>query len=168
MKYNLLFLFVFWLSVALAQTENCACCTENHAAFDFWIGNWEVKNTDGTLAGHNKLKKIENGCVLKEQWTSAKGAFTGTSYNFYNQKEECWEQLWIDNSGNHLKLKGNRIGNKMILASDPYTHTDGQEYVNRITWTLNEDGSVRQLWEVLKGENVVNVAFDGLYTKTAN
>jgi len=38
--------------------------------------------------------------------------------------------------------------------------------VNRITWTPNDDGSVRQLWEVLNvTENKWTIAFDGLYKK---
>jgi len=61
---------------------------------------------------------------------------------------EQWEQFWIDNSGNHLKFKENRIGNQMILSSDEFEHTDGKLYVNRITWTSNPNGTVRQYWEV--------------------
>lgn len=53
----------------------------------------------------------------------------------------------------------------MILASEDFVHTDGNTYKNRITWTLNEDGTVRQLWEVLKNNKVSNVVFDGLYAK---
>jgi len=116
-------------------------------------------------AGRNSIQKIQDGCVLIENWTSAQGKFTGTSLNFYNRKAKQWEQLWIDNSGTHLKLKGNKIGDQMILSSDEFTHTDGKRYVNRITWTLNDDDTVRQLWEVLHGSKVVNVAFDGIYKR---
>ncbi len=154
--------------LAGAQTEKCPCCTDNHKAFDFWIGTWKVTNADGTAAGENIIEKVQDSCILKENWTSAAGNFTGTSTNFYNLITKQWEQLWIDNSGRHLKLKGNRKGASMIMASDKFIHTDGNEYVNRITWTANEDGTVRQLWEVLKDEEVVNVAFNGLYKKVAS
>ena len=53
----------------------------------------------------------------------------------------------------------------MILSSDTFTHTDGKEYVNRITWTHNEDGTVRQFWELLRNGSAVSVVFDGLYEK---
>ncbi len=79
-------------------------------------------------------------------------------------KTARWEQLWIDNSGNHLKLKGNRVGNKMILSSNEFKDVNGKLHVNRITWTINDDGTVRQLWEVLEGDKVVSIAFDGLYS----
>ncbi|NAS11169.1 hypothetical protein GTQ38_04105 [Flavobacteriaceae bacterium R33] len=163
-----LFTSIFLLAsvnLMLAQQENCGCCTEDHTAFDFWVGSWTVTNADGTAAGQNTIEKIENGCVLKESWKSAKGQFTGSSMNFFNKQSGSWEQLWIDNQGSHLKLKGNRKGNQMILSSDEFTHTDGKTYVNRITWTMNEDGTVRQLWEVLHQGEVANVAFDGLYKR---
>ncbi|MEM7380651.1 MAG: hypothetical protein AAF361_05565 [Bacteroidota bacterium] len=152
-------------NLILAQEENCGCCTEDHTAFDFWVGSWDVTNADGTPAGKNTIEKVENGCVLRESWKSAKGAFTGSSVNFFNKQSKSWEQLWIDNRGSHLKLKGNRKDNKMILSSDEFTHTDGKTYINRITWTMNEDGTVRQLWEVLHEGEVASVAFDGLYKK---
>lgn len=149
----------------MAQEEVCPCCTKNHKAFDFWIGSWEVTKPDGSKAGRNIIEKAQNGCVLKENWTGANEKFTGTSTNFYNLETKQWEQLWIDNSGGHLKLKGNREGNRMILSSDVFVRADGKNYVNRITWTLNKDGTVRQLWEVLQGNEVVNTVFDGFYSK---
>ncbi|WP_350292403.1 hypothetical protein [uncultured Croceitalea sp.] len=163
---RVLFLIIYLsLSLSLlAQTSDCKCCSENHAAFDFWIGSWEVTNKDGSIAGKNTIVKIEGDCVLRENWTSATPGYTGTSLNFYNLKIKQWEQLWIDNSGAHLKLKGNKFGNQMILSSDEFIHTDGKIYINRITWTENSNGTVRQLWEVLSEGKVVNVLFDGLYS----
>lgn len=161
-----LFFITAGLAIGWAQDDACACCSENHKAFDFWIGSWEVTNQDGSAAGKNLIEKIQGGCVLRETWTSAKGNFTGTSTNFFNPKTEQWEQLWVDNSGNVLKLAGTRTENQMILSSEPFEHTDGETYVNRIIWTYNGDGTVRQLWEVLKDDKVVNTLFDGLYKKS--
>jgi hypothetical protein len=46
---------------------------------------------------------------------------------------------------------------------DPKTGIAGRE---RITWTANADGSVRQLWESSDDEGkTVTVAFDGLYRR---
>lgn len=164
-KFGFLF-FLFYGFFVVAQTTSCACCSENHKAFDFWEGEWEVTNTDGTKAGTNTIEKVQDNCILQENWVGASGT-KGTSLNFYNLKTEQWEQLWVDNSGTHIKLKGNRVGNQMILSSDEFTHTDGKMYTNRVTWTLNKDGTVRQLWEILEENKVVNIAFDGLYKKSA-
>ncbi|MCL6265190.1 hypothetical protein [Flagellimonas myxillae] len=168
MSVQKLILIVGLFAIAPLFGQNstpCNCCTENHKAFDFWIGDWTVSNaTNGAPAGTSKIRQEEGGCVIRENWVSASSGYTGTSLNFYNATAERWEQLWIDNSGAYLKLKGNRTGNKMILASDPFDK-DGKKLVNRITWTANEDGTVRQLWEILEGDKVINTAFDGLYKK---
>lgn len=156
---------LFFLSTFMyGQAANCVCCTENHAAFDFWIGSWNVTDRAGAKVGTNRIEKLQDDCMLQENWIGTSGS-TGTSTNFFNSQAKQWEQLWIDNQGTYLKLKGNRKGNQMILSSDVFTHTDGNEYINRITWTINEDGTVRQLWEILREGKVVNVLFDGLYTK---
>ena len=154
------------MSISLiAQTDNCNCCTENHQAFDFWIGNWKVTNPDGTAAGSNSIDKIQDNCILRENWTSAKGNFTGTSNNFYNAKTEQWEQIWIDNQGGSLHLKGNRTGNQMILQTDEAKNKEEQPFFHRVTWILNEDGTVRQYWETITNGKNITVAFDGLYKK---
>ena len=165
MKKIVPLLFLFVIQGLIAQTsDSCPCCTDDHSAFDFWVGEWEVTNANGKPAGENTITKQEGGCVLRENWTSATPGYTGTSINFYNRTSKQWEQLWVDNSGSFLKLKGNRDGDKMILTS-PEFDREGKTLKNRITWFKNEDGTVRQLWEVLEGDTVVSVLFDGLYKR---
>lgn len=147
-----------------AQNTACACCTEKHREFDFWIGEWTVTDTSGREIGTNRIEKTQNDCVLQEHWKGSSGS-TGISMNFYNSQTGNWEQLWVDNQGTHLKLTGNREGDRMILSSGEFKHTDGKVYKNRITWTHNTDGSVRQLWEFLGADGAVQGVFDGLYTK---
>ncbi|UII78816.1 hypothetical protein [Flagellimonas sp. CMM7] len=167
MKKLFLVLVFFASFFTNAQNNNpCTCCSAEHSSFDFWIGEWDVTNSNnGAAAGTSKISKEEGDCVIRENWTSASSGFTGTSLNFFNTTTKQWEQLWIDNAGTYLKLKGNRVGNQMILSSDEFTKEDGKNYVNRITWTKNDDGTVRQLWEILQGDKVANTAFDGLYKK---
>ena len=56
-------IIVFIVAIAgfndFAQEESCACCTENHRAFDFWVGTWQVTNPDGSPAGTNTIVKSE-------------------------------------------------------------------------------------------------------------
>jgi hypothetical protein len=156
---------IFANAQQLPETAACPCCTENHRAFDFWIGQWEVELANGQPAGTNRIERSQNGCVLQEFWSNASQGFTGTSLNYYNATVGQWEQLWVDSSGNVLKLSGNRQGDQMILSSEPFMNAQGVSSVNRITWTLNKDGSVRQLWELLQDGKAVQVVFDGLYRK---
>ncbi|MDO5977615.1 hypothetical protein [Flavivirga spongiicola] len=160
------FLVLFFSFSNYAQDANCKCCNEKHNEFDFWIGTWTVTNTDGKVAGKNVIDKIQDNCILRENWTSARGKFTGTSNNFYNGVTKQWEQIWIDNQGGSLHLKGKRVGNQMILKTDVATNKEGNPFYHRVTWTLNDDGSVRQYWETITNDKDITVAFDGLYKKT--
>jgi len=148
-----------------AQNNPCNCCTENHNEFDFWIGKWIVTNLDGSIAGDSIISKMQNNCMINESWTSATAGYSGTSSNFYNTKTGQWEQIWIDNQGGVLLLKGNRVGNQMILKTDIEKNEDGADFYHRIIWTANSDGTVRQYWETFIDGKDVTVAFDGLYKK---
>ncbi|WP_242203754.1 hypothetical protein [Aestuariivivens insulae] len=162
--FRVLIVFMF-ISYANAQNQQCKCCSENHTEFDFWVGEWTVTKPDGTLAGYNIIEKIQDRCVLRENWSSAKGGFTGTSLNFYNGATKQWEQIWVDNQGGSLHLKGNRVGNQMILKTDVAKNKKGEPFYHKITWTKHNDGSVRQYWETITNDKDVTVVFNGLYKK---
>lgn len=147
-----------------AQSKKCPCCTENHRAFDFWLGDWETFTPDGKLAGTNHIIMMQDSCIIQENWISARSGYTGTSYNWYNSTTDTWHQSWIDNQGGSLQLAGQLSGNKMVLSSEAVPDGKGGTTINRITWTDNSDGTVRQLWEVSadRGDTFQTV-FDGLY-----
>jgi hypothetical protein len=165
MKYVICIILFSSLSIN-AQRSSCNCCNETHSEFDFWIGSWTVTNPDGIVAGTNIIDKIQDNCVLRENWTSATPGTTGTSHTFYNATKQQWEQIWIDNQGGSLHLKGNRIGNQMILKTDVAKNQNGESFYHRVTWTKNDNGTVRQYWETIKNNKNITVAFDGLYKKT--
>ena len=170
MKKQLLFsiFFLVFASSFWAQSSNpktCPCCKEEFRQFDFWIGTWNVTSND-KAAGQNTISIQQDSCVLKEEWVSATPGYTGTSYNFYNPSTKKWHQTWIDNQGSSLFLSGSLVGGQMILQDELQTNTKGEKIQNRITWTPNEDGTVRQLWEATKdGGETWNVLFDGNYIK---
>ena len=86
--------------------------------------------------------------------------------NFFEKLDKTWNQLWIDNQGNTLKLKGQFDGESMVLISDPAINRDNHIVINKITWTPLENGDVRQLWESSQdGGNSWQVLFDGNYSK---
>ena len=168
MKLKLLLLsalLLLSLNVFAQNTSNCNCCSTAHQDFDFWIGEWETYNPDGTLAGTNSIDKIQGNCILRENWTSATAGYTGTSYNFYNYQLKQWEQIWVDNQGQSLHLKGNRVGNQMIMKTEVMKDRKGNDIYNKVTWTKNEDGTVRQVWETSPNQKEWTIVFDGLYKK---
>ena len=168
MKRIMLFIaIVFFTQDLVAQNGQlqCACCSESHSAFDFWIGEWTVYDVTGKEVGKNTVEKQYDNCVLQEKWISS-GESRGTSYNYYDTKDNTWNQVWIDNSGFSLVLKGNYKNGKMILKSQLLEGKKGK-YYNQITWVKNDDGSVTQIWDILNNNNEkLQEAFKGIYKKT--
>lgn len=150
-------------TTSYGQNNSNSCATENHRAFDFWVGEWKVLNPKGKEAGRNQIKVEQGGCVLVENWSSADGVFKGTSYNFYNASTEKWNQTWVDNQGGSLLLEGN-IQNGAMVLSGKSKGPQGQWQLDRITWTPNGDGTVRQHWQVSTDEGKSwATSFDGTY-----
>ena len=141
------------------------CDQPEHRQFDFWIGEWDVTGPDGSKAGVNVIEKILDGCVLNENWTGASGAVRGKSYNIYSRAKGKWHQTWVDSTGSLLEIEGGIVDGKMVLEGDGIGQ-GGQPIRHRITWTPNDDGSVRQHWQITSdGGATWNDAFDGLYKK---
>jgi hypothetical protein len=144
----------------------CACCYPEARQFDFWLGKWEAYGPEGQLAGTNMIVALQDSCLIQENWTSKGGSFTGTSYNFYDSKSKQWRQLWIDNQGGSLRLKGAFENGSMVLSSEELPNKENKPQTDRITWTPQKDGSVRQLWETTVDRGKTwTVVFDGLYKK---
>jgi hypothetical protein len=120
------------------------CSAPEYRQFDFWIGEWTVTNA-GKPAGTNLIEPVMKGCAIVEHWTSARGG-RGTSLNFYDRATKRWSQAWIDESGNALHLRGGLVDGRMVLSTAPRDTGKGVD-VQRITWSKNADGTVRQLWE---------------------
>ena len=143
------------------------CQDARSRQFDFWLGQWEVTNPAGKLAGHSRIESILGGCVLLENWESPSGV-SGKSFNIYNADTANWEQFWVDNSGSRLHLSGGLQEGRMVLqgAQDKPNAQSGLRQHERITWTPNADGSVRQLWETSTDDGKTwTVSFDGLYRR---
>ena len=143
--------------------------SDDHRAFDFWIGSWDV-----TAAGQdqpsaaNRISREHGGCVIREDYAT-KGGYTGMSMSFYDAARNTWHQTWMGKDGSALFIAGglNERG-EMVLSSrnTPY-HVEGTT-INRVTWTPRTDGSVRQHWQSSQDEGATwRDVFDGLYVKRA-
>lgn len=134
------------------------CSDPAYRQFDFWLGEWEVRKPDGTLAGTNRISKEYGGCVLHERYSTAKG-YSGESLNTYDVARKVWHQTWVDNDGLLLLLDGGLVNGRMVLEGQ------GQGVRHRIAWTPNPDGTVRQFWESTDASGQWTVAFDGMYKR---
>jgi len=134
-----------------------------YRAFDFWIGEWEVRTSDGELAGINRVAREYGGCVLHERYATDRG-YSGESLNTYDVGRKVWHQTWVDSSGTLLLLEGGLRNGSMVLEGQT-VGTDTQVTMHRITWTPNANGSVRQLWESTDANGRWSSVFDGMYTR---
>lgn len=159
-----IFLGCCLLPVAWLPAHAAAPCSEaEHRQFDFWVGEWQVHRTDGSVAGINRIDRDFGGCVLHEHYLTGRG-YSGESFNIYDASRKVWHQTWVDSSGLLLMLEGHLVGSNMVLEGRN-RQPDGSEIKQRITWSPNPDGTVRQLWESTDPKGQWVVAFDGLYTK---
>ena len=161
----LLAIIIFSQDLEAQQEESiCPCCSESHNEFDFWVGDWNVYDIEGKQIGKNTIQKQYDNCILQEKWVSS-GKSRGTSYNYYDVKDETWNQVWVDNSAFNLVLKGSYSNGKMILKSKLLEGKKGK-YFNQITWVKNNDGSVTQIWDIYNNNNdKLQEAFKGIYKK---
>ncbi|HTK51380.1 MAG TPA: tetratricopeptide repeat protein [Gemmatimonadaceae bacterium] len=75
------------------------CLTRDESRrFDFWVGEWEVKNAQGQPAGQSSVQRLLEGCALYENWTDLQGG-GGKSLNSYNTDVKQWQQFWTDQYG---------------------------------------------------------------------
>ena len=137
------------------------CGQPESSQFDFWLGEWDVE-AKGKVVGYNNISKLHGGCTLLEEYNATGGAFEGTSFNYFDPSDESWHQVWVDNGGTRLHLTGGFADGKMMMSGNRVTPKG--EVTDRISWTDNPDGTVRQLWELSTDEGATwQVLFDGLY-----
>jgi hypothetical protein len=143
------------------------CSGPEHRQFDFWVGDWEVTQPNGTVAGTNRIEIILGGCVLQESWRSANGKSVGHSFNLY-ARDGKWHQTWVDNSGLLLELVGgleDGTSSRMVMSQERTT-PEGQKALHEISWTKLETGQVKQHWRVTSDDGQTwKDVFVGIYTR---
>jgi hypothetical protein len=152
-------------ATAPAAPAPSPCLAPEYHQFDFWVGNWEVKNPQGGIEGYNKIDSIQGGCSIQEHWDN--NGESGTSLNTYDAGAHKWHQTWVDNSGGLLVMNGGMVNGKMVLSGEQISRKDPTKtLINRITWTPIDANHVRQFWEISRDGGKTWVSnFDGLYSR---
>ena len=135
--------------------------------FDFWLGDWEVRTPDGSLAGHNTISKVQGGCAIQEQWRSASGA-SGTSTSFYIPSRDQWRQIWAGSNGTLIDMTGGMIDGELSMEGTIEYARIGRVVAFRAVWSVNPDGSiVRQRMEEFDVATAGwRLWFDGFYRRS--
>ena len=110
--------------------------------FDFWVGEWEVFDSTGTTkVGQSSIEKMESGCMIMENWTSA-DKITGTGLNYFNPVTREWRQVRVSASRYSIDIVGGIRAGAMVLEGSIYNFA-GAVWDFRGTWTPNADGFIR-------------------------
>ncbi len=158
--------FVAAVSAMKANRYPCRS-SEQSRAFDFWVGRWDV-SAGGQQAGTNDVRLILGDCVLFENWQSVTGS-SGKSFNFYNAAEDHWRQVWVDDRGGVIEFTGRVTDGVMYYTAETRVAGQEQPLMHKLTFSRNEDGSVRQHWEQSgDGGDTWQTVFDGHYVRAAN
>lgn len=168
-------LLTFLSSATLAEPKpappppvSAKCAGPEYRQFDFWIGHWNASSTrDGSAQGVSLIERLYDGCTLRENWIDPQ--LTGGSLNTYVAADGKWHQLWTDSSGAWREFIGGLQGSDMVLiATYPSRRKPGFTAQERMTFTPNPDGSVRQHM-MMSSDGVTWVeGYDYTYRRTAD
>jgi hypothetical protein len=151
-------------------TQSPAACSEpERRQFDFWLGEWEVRDAEGNLAGRNTISVLFDGCGLREEWRGASG-HRGTSLNAWSPQRRVWHQTWVDASGLLLELEGGLRGGAMVLEGRAALPGEEVARQHRISWSVLADDRrmLRQHWEASTADGGWETIFDGRYRRVSD
>ncbi len=150
---------------AASRTTDPCQHQDRFREFDFWVGEWEVHDADGQLAGKNVIEAAHKGCVLVEKWQSATGG-TGMSMNYLDQASGDWVQVWIDSGGGQIDIRGGLTGEGMLLTGQIHYTANGTTLPFRGLWTPLSDGRVRQFFQQSDDNGETwQTWFEGFYSR---
>ena len=160
---------------ALAQSTTPppdACVGAPWDAFDFWVGDWNVYAPDtdeapGPYLGHNRIERINGGCLVTEHWVGASGN-AGDSINVHDPLIGAWRQVWMSNGWYIDYTGGLDAAGAMVLTGEAYTVQTETRAPLRGSWTPNADGSVTQQFDQGDGEGNWQTVFIGIYVLKAD
>lgn len=86
------------------------------AAFDFWLGRWEVYQS-GELLRESHVQRIVGRCAIRERWRLP-GGTTGEIWYLYDPAAEQWSRTWQTAGGKELSSPGRLEGGRFVFAAD--------------------------------------------------
>jgi len=153
-------------SAGADAVTDTVCAKPGFRRFDFWAGDWVVRDTTGKVLGHNRVTRDVGGCTLHEHWTSAavQGG-VGESFTARSPYDGRWHQLYIGSGGYILSMSGGFEGDRLIMLVDRGADAKVSE---RWTWTPLDGSRVRQTSAVSSdGGKTWKTEFDGIYERVS-
>lgn len=144
------------------KTVNPCKARPEHRQFDFWIGEWLPKNTQGITVGTSSIQLILGGCIIFENWSTP--VSSGKSFNLFNTSDGKWHQTWVDDKGRWTEYVGGLVDGKMVL--DSVSTQNGKKVIARMTFSQLPNGDVRQHGQNSSDEGKTwTTTFDFIYVR---
>ena len=144
-----------------------ACPGPRHDEFDFWVGKWDVHNTEDALIATSVITSEMDDCLVMEDFIDNSG-YQGKSINAYDRNTGTWQETFVDNLlGQSFRLAGGLQGAEMVMSGSQPTFNFATQAVRRrdvrVVWTPLSGGRVRQRFETTFDGVPNPAAFDGTY-----
>ena len=100
--------------------------------------------------------------------TELKNKATGTTFaiNFYDPIDKLWHQHWVGSGSDTYNYLETKRDKGLLQFESKFMNPGGNITLSRLTFTLREDGTVRQLFESSSDDGKTwTPAFDGIYKK---
>ncbi len=170
---SLALLVVLVATAGAAQPAAPPACDETpgFSDLDFWLGDWEVADPEGTPQGVNRIEKILDGCAILEHWTDSAGG-EGKSLFYFHVVDGTWHQVWVTQQATApggLKRKElvEHLEGGAVRFQGEIELPDGRVYLDRTTLTPQSDGTVRQHIQLSQdGGETWNAGWVGIYRRT--
>ena len=141
------------------------CAGPAFAAFDFWVGEWDVyPNGNDKLVAHSRIEKLYGGCAIRENWMPLKGP-GGGSLSEFEPTTDRWHQTWMGSAPGRVEFDGGVANGKMVLTGWwPKSGPKGEDGLTRMTYSRSEGNAVRQFGEFSADHGLTwQTSFDFIY-----
>jgi len=158
-------------ATAVAVVSDTICARPRFRQFDFWAGDWTVRDSSGNVIGSSRVTRDVGGCALHEHWTAAGGHGIGESFSGYVPNDGHWHQMYVGSGGYVFVMSGDFDGNRLVMFTPPRPsqRDPAVQVVERWTWTPIDATHVRQRAEVsTDGGTSWKTIFNGLYERTGH
>jgi len=127
----------------------CGQSNTPQSDFDFWIGKWEttmsVPPAWEEKSGIDEVSYLLDGALIEEVFTKNFGDKINfqRGYLTYLRRENRWKHTIYDSKWGEYTFYGNKVGEKIILESDPLDSRPG--FRREIFYNVSEN-SFMYLW----------------------
>ncbi|MEW6125840.1 MAG: hypothetical protein AB1757_02150 [Acidobacteriota bacterium] len=159
---KILFVILFF-SVSVFAQAHTVCESAEANAFDFWLGDWVIKQkilkADGSWfksKAKTKVSRVLNGCAVIEHWEGEVQFFwegmsrpekiKALSVRSYDAKTKSWKINWMDTRNPQFSVFEGKFDNGKGEFFRKVANEEGNQTIIRITFSDIKSTSVH--WDL--------------------